>query len=93
MVVILIFREKVIHSHKPAYKRTEDPISGILRLLLDCYFTAPFSTFTGVNFQYSHTDVKLCFSGTEHIRTLKFNILAHKHMEMKLHVFFISLMF
>ena len=42
VVVMLIFNPKVIHRHKTVYKRTEDPISGILHLLLGCYFTAPF---------------------------------------------------
>ena len=34
--------KKVIHSPKTTHKQTEDSISGILRLSLGCYFTAPF---------------------------------------------------
>ena len=34
---MLIFNQKVIHRRKTVYKRTEDPISGTLRLLLGCF--------------------------------------------------------
>ena len=50
-----LFARKVIHNPKNAHKQTEDSIPGILRLLLGCYFTAPFLYQTQISMGQQHS--------------------------------------